>query len=150
MTADFFKMLDSTFGYLTKKGFCAGSDCQRFPVAIGEFGSRSARCRSCTPAAHKLALLLRLCLSQPTNASGTNAPTMQATGVQGCSPTHHECRTINHAAPPSLLVCCRFLDPKDIEHLNDFASYLNNVGPGATGQHNAIGNWMYWSWNANR
>lgn len=57
--AGFFKMLDTTFGYLTKKGYCAGTDCQRFPVAIGEFGSR-------------------------------------------------------------------FLDPKDIEHLNDFASFLNN------------------------
>lgn len=78
----FFDMLDNTFGYLTKRGYCVGADCQRFPVVIGEFGSR-------------------------------------------------------------------FKDPRDIEHLNDFASYLNNAGPGATGAHNAIGNWMYWSFNAN-
>lgn len=35
----------------------------------------------------------------------------------------------------------RFKDPRDLEHLNDFASYLNNQGKGATGGHNAIGNW---------
>ncbi len=37
---ELFKVLDTTFGYLTKKGYCIGSDCQRFPVAIGEFGSK--------------------------------------------------------------------------------------------------------------
>ena len=76
-------MLDNTFGYLTKSGFCAAKDdCQRFPVAIGEFGSRM-------------------------------------TGAA------------------------------DMAHLNDFASYLNNEGGGATGKHNRIGNWVYWSFNAN-
>eukprot|EP00879_Flechtneria_rotunda_P026086 GHRR01027770.1.p1 GENE.GHRR01027770.1~~GHRR01027770.1.p1 ORF type:complete len:189 (-),score=43.53 GHRR01027770.1:148-714(-) len=77
-----FKMLDTTFGYLTKQGYCvAPTDCQRFPVAIGEFGSR-------------------------------------------------------------------FSDPKDLEHLNDFADYLDNEGFGITGDHKEIGNWFYWSWNA--
>ncbi len=77
-----FKVLDVTFGYLTRTGYCLDGDCQRFPVAIGEFGSR-------------------------------------------------------------------FLDPRDLQHLNDFALYLNAQGAGDTKGHNAIGNWMYWSWNAN-
>ena len=31
--------LSNSFGYLTETGFCTGSTCRRFPVAIGEFGS---------------------------------------------------------------------------------------------------------------
>ena len=38
------KVLDTTFGYLAREGYCAGDgaarDCQRFPVAIGEFASK--------------------------------------------------------------------------------------------------------------
>ena len=80
---ELFKVLDASFGYLTKNGYClTKDDCQRFPVAIGEFGSR-------------------------------------------------------------------FKDPRDLQQLNDFAQYLNNEGAGATGHHNAIGNWYYWSYNAN-
>jgi hypothetical protein len=80
---ELFKVLDASFGYLTKNGYClTEDDCQVFPVAIGEFGSR-------------------------------------------------------------------FKDPRDLQHLNDFAQYLNNEGAGATGNHNAIGNWYYWSYNAN-
>ena len=31
--------LNSSFGSLTGQGFCIGSNCQKFPIAIGEFGS---------------------------------------------------------------------------------------------------------------
>lgn len=32
--------LTSSFGYLTKKGYCTEDGCKKFPVAVGEFGSR--------------------------------------------------------------------------------------------------------------
>ena len=32
--------LDNSFGYLNKKGYCHDGKCQKFPIAIGEFGSR--------------------------------------------------------------------------------------------------------------
>jgi hypothetical protein len=32
--------LSSSFGYLTQQGYCDGTNCKVFPVAIGEFGSR--------------------------------------------------------------------------------------------------------------
>jgi hypothetical protein len=34
------KLLDTTFAYLAKEGFCLNDDCQRFPIAIGEFASK--------------------------------------------------------------------------------------------------------------
>jgi hypothetical protein len=36
------KIMDTTFAYLAKGGYCVGQDCQRFPVAVGEFSSRLA------------------------------------------------------------------------------------------------------------
>ncbi|GBF99351.1 glycoside hydrolase [Raphidocelis subcapitata] len=36
------KVMDTTFGYLARDGYCADKDCQRFPVAVGEFTSRLA------------------------------------------------------------------------------------------------------------
>ncbi len=38
--ADLWFRLTKSFGYLSKKGYCNGADCQVFPIAIGEFGSR--------------------------------------------------------------------------------------------------------------
>ncbi|RYF08132.1 MAG: hypothetical protein EOO40_08025, partial [Deltaproteobacteria bacterium] len=35
-----FNRLSTSFGYLTKQGFCSGNTCHRFPVAVGEFGSK--------------------------------------------------------------------------------------------------------------
>jgi len=32
--------MDTTFAYLAKEGYCAGADCQRFPVAVGEFATK--------------------------------------------------------------------------------------------------------------
>jgi hypothetical protein len=34
--------MDTTFGYLARDGYCVDKDCQRFPVAVGEFTSRLA------------------------------------------------------------------------------------------------------------
>jgi hypothetical protein len=34
------KLMDTTFAYLAKEGYCLDSDCQRFPVAVGEFATR--------------------------------------------------------------------------------------------------------------
>lgn len=34
--------LSTSFGYLTKQGYCSGSNCKVFPVVIGEFGSQFA------------------------------------------------------------------------------------------------------------
>lgn len=36
------KIMDTTFSYLAKEGYGLGADCQRFPVAVGEFASRLA------------------------------------------------------------------------------------------------------------
>lgn len=33
------KVMDTTFAYLTKEGYCSGDDCQKFPVAVGQFAS---------------------------------------------------------------------------------------------------------------
>lgn len=38
--AGLFYRMSTSFGTKTTQGYCAGSDCQRFAVAIGEFGSR--------------------------------------------------------------------------------------------------------------
>ena len=37
----------------------------------------------------------------------------------------------------------------DTQQMADFALYLNNQGQGNDGQHNAIGSWFWWAWNAN-
>ncbi|KAI8463446.1 MAG: hypothetical protein J3K34DRAFT_443952 [Monoraphidium minutum] len=34
------KVMDTTFAFLAREGYCLGADCQRFPVAVGEFASR--------------------------------------------------------------------------------------------------------------
>lgn len=34
------KIMDTTFGYLSREGYCAGADCQRFAVAASEFSSK--------------------------------------------------------------------------------------------------------------
>lgn len=34
------KVMDTTFAYLAKDGYCVGNDCQRFPIAVGEFSSK--------------------------------------------------------------------------------------------------------------
>ncbi len=39
---ELWRRLTLSFGYLTQQGYCEGGDCQRFPVALGEFGSRCA------------------------------------------------------------------------------------------------------------
>jgi hypothetical protein len=36
------KVMDTTFSYLAKEGYCQGDDCQVFPVAVGEFASKLA------------------------------------------------------------------------------------------------------------
>jgi hypothetical protein len=36
------KVMDTTFAYLAKSGYCAGQDCQRFPVVVGDYGGRLA------------------------------------------------------------------------------------------------------------
>mmetsp|Transcript_3804 Transcript_3804/g.10936 ORF Transcript_3804/g.10936 Transcript_3804/m.10936 type:complete len:758 (-) Transcript_3804:1267-3540(-) len=38
--------LSNSFGYLNKKGYCYNGNCQRFPVVIGEMGSRLRDCRN--------------------------------------------------------------------------------------------------------
>eukprot|EP00890_Picochlorum_soloecismus_P002423 jgi/Picsp_1/3181/NSC_06021-R1_cellulase len=43
----------------------------------------------------------------------------------------------------------KFQEEEDIIMMNDFAEYLNNEGKANDGQHDAIPNWFYWSWNAN-
>jgi aryl-phospho-beta-D-glucosidase BglC (GH1 family)/uncharacterized surface protein with fasciclin (FAS1) repeats len=43
----------------------------------------------------------------------------------------------------------KFQEEEDIIMMNDFAEYLNNEGKANDGQHVAIPNWFYWSWNAN-
>ncbi|HSX37466.1 MAG TPA: cellulase family glycosylhydrolase, partial [Chlamydiales bacterium] len=42
-----------------------------------------------------------------------------------------------------------FTDARDLQTMPDLASYLNNTGSAADGQHKAIKNWFYWDWNAN-
>jgi hypothetical protein len=77
-----YNRLSSSFGNLAKTGYCVGSTCHQFPIAIGEFGSE-----------------------------------FTATG--------------------------------DLQFLQSFASYLNNDNDAVDGQHNAINNWFYWSYNPN-
>lgn len=43
----------------------------------------------------------------------------------------------------------RFKSSGDLEHLRDFALWLNNYAEGGDNEHNAIKSWFYWSWNAN-
>ena len=38
--ADLFSRLSTSFGYLTQKGLCVGTNCRTFPVVVGEFGSK--------------------------------------------------------------------------------------------------------------
>lgn len=33
------KVMDTTFSFLSKEGYCLGGDCQKFPAAVGEFAS---------------------------------------------------------------------------------------------------------------
>jgi hypothetical protein len=37
---DMFRRLNSSFGYLYQKGFCDGKKCMKFPIIVGEFGSK--------------------------------------------------------------------------------------------------------------
>lgn len=42
----YYTRLSNSFGYLNRAGYCYNGSCQRFPIVIGEFGSRMRDCRN--------------------------------------------------------------------------------------------------------
>jgi len=74
--------LSSSFGYLTTSGYTYNGQTKRFPIAIGESGSK-------------------------------------------------------------------FQDPRDLQFMPDFQTYLTNTGAANDGRHTPITSFFFWSWNDN-
>ena len=133
----YFTRLSLSFGYLTKKGYCNFGVCQRFPVVIGEFGSRLSDCRNGCAGG-------RL---HRQRAQGTDRR-----GITTCScalPCSSQC--LGCLGRAKEVVCPLRFGARGISMQNMAAlvQYINAEGGGNDGLHEAIEHWMWWDWNAN-
>lgn len=142
---DFVKMLDASFGYLSKKGFCLpaveratgrrllDAEDEAAVVASAEAATAALRAAAATTGAESNDTANATADANAATADGPRQPLID-----------RDCQRFPVAIGE---FGSRFVDPRDLEHLNDFAAYLNNEGGGRTDAHNAIGSWAYWSFN---
>ena len=143
------------------QGFCDGSDCQKFMVVPGEFGSRMTdprdilvppppplppRSPSLAPCAALSPLITRQMYIVP------DAFCCQSYSAAFPGPRRRQsrrrCIPRDSVTPAfaSSLSSVRLCGP---QFLNDLASYWNTPGPDSDNLHAAVTDWFWWCWNAN-
>jgi aryl-phospho-beta-D-glucosidase BglC (GH1 family) len=204
----FIKMLDTSFGYLSKKGYClpavaarsgralldaedeaallaaeaaeaeavvaaeaeaqAQADETMVEEAMAAVGGAEAAAGGGANATEPVAVV-----AVDGDGGGSNSSSSSSSSTSGDDnnnaadaepqeqPQQPPPLSAPPSSPPALVRDCqrfpvaigefgsRFETKEDLEHLNDFAAYLNNEGVGRTDQHNAISSVYYWSYNPN-
>jgi len=170
--AAFIKMLDTSFGYLSKKGYCTAAVSRRTGRALLDAEDEAAL--AAAEAEEEDAADFAVAAAAPAtpttlgadSGNGTDRDSNNTSNTNGNNSTQQVPQQGEPApaAPVAATVVrdcqrfpvavgefgSRFESREDLEHLNDFAAYLNNEGVGRTSEHNAVGSWMYWAYNDNR
>ena len=112
--------LSSSFGYLTTTGYTYNGVTKKFPIAIGETGSKFQNAGD---------LKVRAWWGPHSLFDGSH-----------CIGIVYNCDE-RPPPPPVACVCSQFMP--------DFQAYLLNTGAAKDGKHNAMPSMLYWSWNDN-
>lgn len=145
------KALDTSFGYLSKQGFCLpaveratgrvllDAEDEAAVVGLGGGGGAGGGGAGATAATAAAA-------GDRNGSSDAAAPSSSSPSDADHPLIERDCQRFPVAIGE---FGSRFESPEDLEHLNSFAAYLNNEGVGRTEEHNAVGSWAYWAYNAN-